>query len=50
MPWRVQDVNPFSRIVKPEDGKRFVEFDENGEVPTSHPLTKNPFFTQAGVF
>ena len=34
-------------VYQPEDGKRFVEFDENGEVPASHPLTKNPFFTQA---
>ena len=32
-----------------DDPERFgvVEFDENGEVPASHPLTKNPFFTQA---
>lgn len=27
-------------VYQPEDGKRFVEFDENGEVPASHPLTK----------
>ncbi|MEY8537778.1 peptide chain release factor 3 [Lactococcus muris] len=34
-------------VYQPENGERFIEFDENGEIDASHPLTNNPFYAQA---
>ncbi|WP_270322975.1 peptide chain release factor 3 [Lactococcus petauri] len=34
-------------VYQPENGERFIEFGENGEIDASHPLTSNPFYAQA---